>query len=105
LALEKVKPIAGDIDKPHVGMDDEVRFRLQEELDLIISCAASITFSDPILKLIKTNYYGAFRNLSFAKTCKKENLVFTHVSTAFTHSYLPHGSTIPEEILATEDPD
>jgi len=76
-----------------------------EELDLIISCAASIIFSDPLLSLIKTNYYGAFRVVSFAKSCKKENVVFNHVSTAFTHSYLPKGSTIPEEIMCTDDPD
>ena len=96
MALEKVTPIAGDIDKPHVGLEDSVRFKLQEELDLIISCAASITFTDPLLTLIKTNYYGAFRILGLAKSCKKESMVFTHVSTAFTHSYMPIGSTIPE---------
>ena len=75
------------------------------EIELIISCAASITFTDPLLKLINTNYFGAFRALSFAKSCSNPNLVFTHVSTAFVHAYLPMGSVIPEEILCCDDPD
>ena len=74
------------------------------DLDVIISNAASVLFDVPIGDTIKTNYLGPLFLLNIAKKCKKE-VVFTHVSTAYTNSHKPFKSLIPEAIIEEQDPD
>jgi thioester reductase-like protein len=66
-------------------MDPKVRAHLVEELDLIISCAASINFREHLHSALQTNYFGAVRMLDLALLCKK-NPILSHVSTAFVGS-------------------
>ena len=63
-------------------MDPKVRAEIVEDLDILINSAASIYFNDPLIELLKTNYYGAVRVCDLANECKRLQ-VFSHVSTAF----------------------
>jgi fatty acyl-CoA reductase len=58
---------------------------LVNELDILINCAASVNFDDPLLDAIQINYFGCMRMLELAKECRKLE-VFTHVSTAYANS-------------------
>lgn len=50
--LEKMKPVAGDLVMDKLGLSVEDRSELVNELDVIINCAASVNFDDPLLDAI-----------------------------------------------------
>jgi thioester reductase-like protein len=66
LALEKVVPIAGDLIVEGLGIELEQRKILVNELDVIINCAASVNFDDPLLDAIQINYIGCLRMVELA---------------------------------------
>ena len=67
-----------------LGMTPEARAKLRDECDIIINCAASVNFNDPLLDAIEINFMGAKRMLELAKECKNL-IVFAHMSTAYTN--------------------
>ena len=95
---------------PNLGLSQSDFITLTTELDVIINCAASINFDDPLLDAIQINYFGCLRMLELAKSC--QHLVsHTHVSTAYVNSnidgfieervYDLPGSPDPEERINT----
>lgn len=81
----QVVAVQGDLSLENLGMDPVQRKEIVENLDILINSAASIYFNDPLMELLKTNYYGAVRILELANECKKLE-VFSHVSTAYVCS-------------------
>jgi thioester reductase-like protein len=67
----KLKPIAGDLIIDKLGISPEDRAELVQNLDIIINCAASVNFDDPLLDAIQINYFGCMRMLELAKECQK----------------------------------
>lgn len=67
--FQKVIPIAGDLVKQGLGMSQADVMVLTQELDVIINCAASVQFDDPLLDAIQINYFGCMRMLELAKKC------------------------------------
>lgn len=55
---ERVIPIAGDLVIPGLGISPADRAILTQEVNVIINCAASVNFDDPILDAIQINYFG-----------------------------------------------
>ena len=49
---QKLKPIAGDLIIDKLGFSPQDRAELVSELDIIINCAASVNFDDPLLDAI-----------------------------------------------------
>ena len=41
-----------------LGISAADRLKIVEEVDLIINCAASVNFDDPLLDAIQINYFG-----------------------------------------------
>jgi fatty acyl-CoA reductase len=70
-----------------LGISPEDRQLLVNEVDVVINCAASINFDDPLLDALQINYFGCLRLLNLAKECKNIT-TFTHVSTAYVNSNL-----------------
>ena len=68
---QKIKPIAGDLIIDKLGLSVEDRAELVRELDIIINCAASVNFDDPLLDAIQINYFGCMRMLELAQECRK----------------------------------
>jgi alcohol-forming fatty acyl-CoA reductase len=66
-------------------MVPEVRARLVQEVDVIISSAASIDFQASLSEILQVDYFGAAKMLDLAKECVRKP-VFHHVSTAFVNS-------------------
>lgn len=80
-----VKPVDGDLIKPHLGISMEMRQEIVENVNIIINSAASVDFNSPIKVALEINYYGVQKVLELAKECKNlEN--FVHVSTAYVNS-------------------
>ena len=104
VAKTKIVAVNGNIGLKGIGMDPEVSAKLQEEVDVVISCAASVLFSVPLLTLMKSNYFGPLMLLDFTKKCKHAK-VFCQVSTTGVNSHKPHFSFCEEEIVEKEDPD
>jgi thioester reductase-like protein len=102
---KKIIPAPGDLVVDRLGMSDEVRAMLTSECDIIINCAASVNFDDPLLDAIQINYAGCKRMLELAKECQKLE-VFCHVSTAYTNSdklgFVPEGI---RDLDGNQDPD
>ena len=76
--------MAGDLIIDKLGISEVDRAELVNELDILINCAASVNFDDPLLDAIQINYFGCMRMLELAKECRKLK-AFTHVSTAYVN--------------------
>ena len=71
--------------------------QLVEELDVIINCAASLSFHDPLKEAIQINYFSAVKMLQLAQECKKSPIL-SHVSTCYVGCNLPPNTFIEEKI-------
>ena len=47
-----MKPIAGDLVQEGLGISASDRLRIVNEVNIIINCAASVNFDDPLLDAI-----------------------------------------------------
>jgi fatty acyl-CoA reductase len=96
---KKVIPITGDLTLSGLGISEEEKFLLVNEVDIVINCAASVNFDDPLLEALNINYFGCLRILDLALSCK--NIVcMAHVSTAYVNSNREEG--IVEEKIYEE---
>ena len=78
-------PVAGDLIIDKLGLSEADRAMVTAETDVVINCAASVNFDDPLLDALEINYFGCLRMLQLAKECPNI-LTFTHVSTAYVNS-------------------
>lgn len=95
LFREKVKAVPGDLSLDQLGLDRETYLRLQREVQVIINCAAVVTFDAPIDDAIRLNSLGPQRLLEFARGCVDP--VVAHVSTCYVNG--TRKGPIPEEPL------
>ncbi|XP_023639214.1 fatty acyl-CoA reductase 6, chloroplastic [Capsella rubella] len=79
----KLIPVIGDIGEDNLGMESEIRDKISEEIDVIISCGGRTTFDDRYDSALSVNALGPGRLLSLGKECKKLTL-FLHFSTGLT---------------------
>ena len=63
---KKVFPIAGDLTLSGLGLSEESRQTLMDEVQVMINCAASVNFDDPLLEALNINYFGSLRMLDLA---------------------------------------
>ena len=89
---EKVHAVEGDLTLDHIGLEPDLYQRLAEEVDVVLTCAASVTFDEEIDAALQLNTLGARRMMEFARTCNDALLV--HVSTAYVNGQLK--GRIPE---------
>ena len=90
-------PIAGDLIIDKLGLSAENRAMLTAECQIVINCAASVNFDDPLLDALEINYFGCLRMLELAKECPNI-LAFTHVSTAYVNCNMPDNSKVDEVV-------
>ena len=92
---EKVEAVPGDLSIEHLGLDPEVQERLQKDVDIIINCAAVVSFDAPLDEAITLNTLGPRRIVEFARL--SNNVKIAHVSTSFVNGMAE--GPIPEEPL------
>eukprot|EP00253_Pinus_taeda_P004114 PITA_04114 len=82
--LKRLVPVAGDMTKHNLGIEEDMANVLMEEVDIIVSSAATTTFDERYDVALQTNTTGVDSLLQFGKCC--ENLqLFIHISTAYVH--------------------
>lgn len=81
-----------------LGMDEADRLRLQSEVDVVISSAATVVFDEPVDMALGQNTVGLSRVLDFAKGCRDAS--FVYVSTAYVNGQMT--GPIPEKLLPTD---
>lgn len=81
LLLEKIYAVAGDISQDGLGINPEERAALEDQVEVVISSAAVVSFDAALDQALELNALGAKRVTEFARGCK--GAVLIHVSTAY----------------------
>jgi nucleoside-diphosphate-sugar epimerase len=81
LAHEKLVAVPSDLTQDRLGIDDEMYAQLTREVDIVINCAATVVFDEPLDVALAQNTLGPMRVVEFAKAC--QNAVLVHASTAY----------------------
>jgi len=95
-ARQKVSAVDCELGNPGMGVAEDIRRQLCDEVDLIIAPGASVVFDEPLDRAIQLNTLGPQELLEFARQCRKE-AVYVHVSTAYVSGRL--SGSIPEDPL------
>jgi thioester reductase-like protein len=77
----RVVAVAGDLERPGLGLPASVRDELAGRVSHVIHCAASVSFTLPLERAREINVDGARRVLELAEACSPRRV--THVSTAY----------------------
>jgi thioester reductase-like protein len=86
LHVDKLVPLAGDVQRPLLGLDPERADELARDVTLVIHSAASVSFSLPLDESREINVGGTRNMIDFALRCAAlgDGLErFTYVSTAY----------------------
>ncbi len=89
---DKVHAVEGDLTLDHLGLEPDLYQRLAAEVNVVLTCAASVTFDEEIDAALQLNALGARRMLDFARACS--DVILVHVSTAYVNGQIK--GRIPE---------
>jgi long-chain acyl-CoA synthetase len=78
----RLTAVAGDIERPGLGLDDRRVAALAEEVDTVVHCAASVSFGLNLADSRRVNVGGTRRVAELAERCPGLRR-FTYVSTAY----------------------
>lgn len=83
--LDKIIAVEGDLLEPNLGISQKDEELLKKNLDIIIHCAASVRFDEPIKVALQMNTISTRNMLNLAEKC--DHLKgFVHVSTAYSNT-------------------
>ncbi|XP_033230717.1 putative fatty acyl-CoA reductase CG5065 [Belonocnema kinseyi] len=82
--IKKLVPIQGDVALEHLGLSDDQRKCLLEEVNIVFHCAATLRLEARLKDAIEMNTVGTKRLLDLSKRMKNLK-AFIHLSTAFCH--------------------
>lgn len=68
---KKCKAVAGDVSDFNLGLSEEDRKMLANNVQFIYHCAATIRFDEPLKHAVLLNTRGTKFMLDLAKECKK----------------------------------
>lgn len=91
----KVKAVNGDITEDHIGLSEEDRAVLFNEVQMIVHLAATVDFNHRLDEALQMNTLGGLRVLAIAKSCRKLEAM-THISTCYVN-YAREGRNIVNE--------
>uniref|UniRef100_A0A7M5UXY2 Fatty acyl-CoA reductase n=1 Tax=Clytia hemisphaerica TaxID=252671 RepID=A0A7M5UXY2_9CNID len=95
-ARNKVVPIQGDITHKSLGISDEDRQTLVDNVDIIMHSAATVKFNEHIRIAMEMNVIAVIEMIKLAKAMKKLE-IFCHVSTAYSQCNQPKSLDILEK--------
>jgi thioester reductase-like protein len=94
---ERLSAVAGDVQKPGLGMDPATYARLQHEVTVVVHSAASVSFTLGLDESRSINVGGTRNVVDFALGCPNIER-FTYVSTAYVAG--THPGTFREDQLS-----
>ena len=75
--LSKVALIVGDCSKSDLGITQNDRSFIEENINIVYHCAATVRFDDALYSSIMLNVRGPKLMLELAKKCKKLKVSFS----------------------------
>ncbi|MBT5828800.1 MAG: hypothetical protein HOH77_01295, partial [Candidatus Latescibacteria bacterium] len=81
LMRDKLVAVPSDLTKERLGIEDEMYAQLTRDVDIVINCAATVVFDEPLDMALAQNTLGPMRVVEFAKAC--QNAILVHTSTAY----------------------
>ncbi|XP_037902545.1 putative fatty acyl-CoA reductase CG5065 [Hermetia illucens] len=87
--LNVCEALCGDVTIPDLGMSEDDKQIIRDNVSVIYHCAATIRFDEELKKAVFLNVRGTKLILQLAKECKRLEL-FTYVSTAYCHLHIKH---------------
>lgn len=86
--VQKLAPIQGNLKVPDLGLQEDDRTKIINEVDIIYQIGMDLKFGETLPESIKQEYFGTKAIMELALKCN--HLVsFIYVSTAYSHSYRP----------------
>ncbi|XP_046466382.1 putative fatty acyl-CoA reductase CG5065 isoform X1 [Neodiprion pinetum] len=82
--MEKVVPMEGDVTLDNLGLDEQQRKTLAEEVSIVYHCAATLRLEAKLKDAVEMNTVGTSRVLELCGTMKGLKCLL-HLSTAFCH--------------------
>ncbi|KAK1117618.1 hypothetical protein K0M31_015791 [Melipona bicolor] len=96
--LKKIHPVKGDISLPDLGLSQEDRIMLIENVNIVFHAAATVRFNEPLNVAVDVNTKGTARMIQLCKELKYVISVI-YISTAYSNAYL---SEIEEKVYTTD---
>ena len=90
----KVQAVTGDVASEKLGLAPKIYDRIQSEVDIIINCAAVVSFDAPLDKAVGLNTLGPRRIAEFARGC--DEAFFAQVSTCYVNA--TRKGPVPEDL-------
>ncbi|XP_026472331.1 putative fatty acyl-CoA reductase CG5065 [Ctenocephalides felis] len=82
--MSHCKIVSGDVTQINLGISEDDRKEIIENVDIIYHMAATIRFDSPLKEAVLLNTRGTKFMLDLAKECKNLKM-FAHVSTSYCH--------------------
>lgn len=82
--MDRVRAIEGNTRELNVGLPDEIRNELIDNVHIILHAAADVRFDNTLKELTLVNLRGTRELLKLAGECKQLQM-FAYISTAFSH--------------------
>jgi fatty acyl-CoA reductase len=93
--VAKVRPVAGDLQAPQLGLSAADKAQLSSSIHIIIHCAADIRMELDIQTSLRSNYCGTEAVLQLARQCRQLRAM-VHVSSAYVNMNQPRHSVVDE---------
>ena len=82
-ALARIRPVCGDLEKPHFGMDENAWQALAQETDAVYHCAAKVNMVLPYSDLRPANVGATREILRFACTGRRKHIHYASTLSVF----------------------
>ncbi|KAK7579869.1 hypothetical protein V9T40_000498 [Parthenolecanium corni] len=80
---EKINYVSGCVDQPLLGLSEEDRSKISNDVNIIYHCAATVNFNEMLAKAIKVNTMGTREVIKVARDVKSLKALL-YVSTAYS---------------------
>lgn len=95
LCQRKLRFVSGELTAERFGLEESAFAELASEIDLVVNCAASVNFREPLNDALATNTLSLY---SIIQLTRARKVPVVHVSTCYVNGY--NEGTIGETIAA-----
>lgn len=82
--MDRIRAVEGNTREINVGIADDVRQEMMENVNIILHAAADVRFDNTLKELALVNLRGTRELLKLAEQCRRLEM-FAYISTAFSH--------------------
>ncbi|MEM9556388.1 MAG: SDR family oxidoreductase [Acidobacteriota bacterium] len=102
-SASKFRFVAGDVEQPNLGIDDDEVETLKSTLTHVIHCAASVAFDDPYEASFRANVNGTLNALAFSESLQRAEsspfVAHIGIETSYIHGRQKQDPAREDEIV------